>query len=151
AYQTDVLQKDVTLAGPVFAELSVSTSGTDSDWIVKLIDVYPDDHPDPNSNPTGVRRGGYQQLVRGEVMRGRFRNSFEKPEPFTPGEPAAVEFKLPDVCHTFQKGHRIMVQVQSTWFPLVDRNPQAFVKPVDAKETDFQRSTQRVYRSSEFP
>ena len=150
-YETDVLQKDITLAGPILADLHVSTSGTDSDWIVKLIDVYPNDHPDPNPNPTGVRLGGYQQLVRGEVMSGRFRNSFEKPEPFTPGQPAAIKFKLPDVCHTFQKGHRIMVQVHSSWFPLVDRNPQTFVDKFRAKESDFQRATQRVYRSKERP
>ncbi len=150
-YETDVLPKDVTLAGPIVADLHVSTTGSDSDWIVKLIDVYPNDHPDPNPNPTGVRMGGYQQLVRGEVMCGRFRNSFEKPEPFTPGQPAVVKFKLPDVCHTFQKGHRIMVQVQSSWFPLVARNPQTFVDTFRAKESDFQRATQRVYRSKELP
>ena len=101
-YETDVLDEDVTLAGPIDADLHVSTTGTDSDWIVKLIDVYPDDYPDPNPNPTGVRMGGYQQLVRGDVMRGKFRNSFEKPEPFTPGKPTAVKFTLPDVCHTFR-------------------------------------------------
>ena len=150
-YETDVLQQDVTLAGPLVADLHVSTTGTDADWIVKLIDVYPSDHPDPIPNPTGVRMGGYQQLVRGEVLRGRFRNSFEKPEPFTPGEPTAVKFKLPDVCHTFRPGHRIMVQVQSSWFPLVDRNPQSFVDASSAKEADFQRATQRVYRSGKLP
>lgn len=150
-YETDVLQKDITLAGPVLADLHVSTTGTDSDWIVKLIDVSPNNRPDPSPNPTGVRLGGYQQLVRGEVMRGRFRNSFEKPEPFTPGQPAAVKFKLPDVCHTFRKGHKMMVQVQSSWFPLVDRNPQTFVDPYTAKESDFQKATQRVHRSQELP
>ncbi|MBI3861420.1 MAG: CocE/NonD family hydrolase [Planctomycetia bacterium] len=150
-YETDVLQYDVTLAGPIVADLCVSTTGTDSDWIVKVIDVYPVDHPDPSPNPTGVRMGGYQQLVRGDVLRGRFRNSFEKPEPFTPGQPAAVKFKLQDVYHTFSKGHRIMVQVQCSWFPLVDRNPQTFVSPINAKESDFQKTTQRVYRSRKFP
>lgn len=149
-YETDVLQQDVTLAGPIVADLFVSTTGTDSDWIVKLIDVYNSDQPDPSPNPTGVRMGGYQQLVRGDVMCGRFRNSFEKPDPFTP-EPASVKFKLPDVCHTFQKGHRIMVQVQSSWFPLVARNPQTFVDPFSARESDFQRATHRVYRSSKLP
>ena len=150
-YETDVLTKDITLAGPIVADLHVSTTGSDSDWIVKLIDVYPNDHPDPIPNPTGVRMGGYQQLVRGEVLCGRFRNSFAKPEPFAPGQPAAIKFKLPDVCHTFQKGHRIMVQVQSSWFPLVARNPQSFVDPFSAKESDFQSATQRMYRSKEFP
>lgn len=150
-YETEILQKDVTLTGPIFADLYVSTTGTDSDWIVKLIDVYPNDHPDPSPNPTGVRMGGYQQLVRGDVMRGRFRNSFEKPEPFTPGKPAVVKFKLQDICHTFQKGHKMMVQVQSSWFPLVDRNPQTYIDPFIAKASDFQRTTQRVYRSIELP
>ncbi len=150
-YQTDVLPEDVTIAGPIQAELHVSTTGTDADWVVKLIDVYPDDYPDPNPNPTGVRMGGYQQLVRGDVMRGKFRHSFEKPEPFTPGKPARVAFTLQDSYHTFRSGHRIMVQVQSSWFPLVDRNPQTFVDIYSAKESDFHRATQRVYRSKEMP
>jgi putative CocE/NonD family hydrolase len=148
-YETDVLAEDVTLAGPLDAELHLATSGTDADWVVKLIDVYPDDYPDPDPNPAGVRLGGYQQLVRGDVMRGKFRNSFEKPEPFTPGEPAAVKFRLQDIYHTFRTGHRIMVQVQSSWFPLVDRNPQTFVDIYSARESDFRKATQRVYRSRE--
>jgi putative CocE/NonD family hydrolase len=124
SYETDPLEADVTLVGPLTADLHVSTSGTDSDWIVKLVDVYPGDAPDPEPNPTNARMGGYQQLVRAEVMRGKFRNSLETPEPFTPGEPTAVRFTLPDVYHTFRRGHRIMVQVQSSWFPLVERNNQ---------------------------
>jgi putative CocE/NonD family hydrolase len=150
-YEADVLEHDVTLVGPVAVELHVSTSGTDSDWIVKLIDVYPNDYPDPTPNPTGVRLGGFQQLVRGDVMRGKVRNSFEKPGPFVPGKPTAVKFALPDVYHTFRSGHKIMVQVQSSWFPLVDRNPQSFVDIYSAKESDFQKATQRVYRSRELP
>jgi putative CocE/NonD family hydrolase len=150
-YAGDVLAEDVTLAGPIQADLYVSTSGTDADWIVKLIDGYPDDYPDPNPNPTGVRMGGYQQLVRGDVMRGKFRNSLEKPEPFTPGQPTRVKLTLQDVNHTFRTGHRIMVQVQSSWFPLVDRNPQTFVDIYRAKEGDFHKATQRVYRSAELP
>jgi putative CocE/NonD family hydrolase len=150
-YQTDVLEGDVTLAGPLKAELRVSTTGTDSDWIVKLIDVYPNDYPDPNPNPAGVRMGGYQQLVRGDVIRGKFRDSLEKPEPFEPGKPTTVNFTIPDLCHTFRPGHRIMVQVQSTWFPLVDRNPQTFCDIYQAKPSDFERATQRVYRSRELP
>jgi putative CocE/NonD family hydrolase len=150
-YETDVLTKAITLAGPLEVELHVSTTGSDSDWIVKLIDVYPSDYADPSPNPTGVKMGGYQQLVRGELMRGRFRNSLEKPEPFEPGRPTAVRFKLPDVCHTFRAGHRIMVQVHSTWFPLVERNPQTFVDIARAKEADFRKATQRVYRSKEMP
>jgi putative CocE/NonD family hydrolase len=150
-YETDALDQDVTIAGPVQVQLHVSTTGTDSDWVAKLIDVYPDDYPDPNPNPTTVRMGGYQQLVRGDVMRGKFRNSFEKPEPFSPGQPTAVSFKMQDSYHTFRTGHRIMVQVQSSWFPLVDRNPQTFVDIYQAKESDFQKATQRVYRSKEMP
>jgi putative CocE/NonD family hydrolase len=150
-YKADVLKKDFTIAGPIEVELQVSTSGTDSDWIVKVIDVYPDDSPDPNPNPTGARMGGYQQLVRGEVMRGKFRNSFEKPEAFTPNQPTSIKFALLDICHTFRKGHRLMVQVQSTWFPLVDRNPQTFVNIYSAKPSDFQKATQRIYHSRDLP
>ena len=150
-YQTGVLEEDVTLAGPLEAELFVSTSGTDADFVIKLIDVYPNDYPDPDPNPTGVKMAGYQQLVRGDVMRGKFRNSFEQPEAFKPEEPTPVKFALPDVCHTFRTGHRIMVQVQSSWFPLVDRNPQTFVDIYSAKESDFRKATQRVYRSAKMP
>jgi uncharacterized protein len=150
-YQTDPLPHDLTVLGPVQARLHVSTSGTDSDWIVKLIDVYPDDFPDPDPNPTRVKMGGYQQLIRGDVMRGRFRNSYEKPEPFIPNEPTTVNFTLNDTCHTFRTGHRLMIQVHSTWFPLVDRNPQTFVNIYEAKESDFQKATQRVYRSKDMP
>jgi putative CocE/NonD family hydrolase len=146
-YQTEVLSEDVTVAGPILAELVASTTGTDADLVVKLIDVYPEDLPDPVPNPTGVRMGGHQQLVRGEVMRGKFRKSFEAPEPFRPGEPTAVSFTLQDVYHTFRPGHRIMVQVQSTWFPLVDRNPQTFVDIYHAKQDDFRKATQRVYHA----
>jgi putative CocE/NonD family hydrolase len=150
-YETQVLDADVTIAGAIDVDLQVSTTGTDSDWIVKLIDVYPDDYPDPKDNPTKVHMGGFQQLVRGDVMRGKFRKSFEKPEPFTPGEPDQVRFTLPDTYHCFRSGHRIMVQVQSTWFPLVDRNPQKFVDIYAASEADFQTATQRVYRSPARP
>jgi putative CocE/NonD family hydrolase len=146
-YETGVLDNDVTVAGPIAVDLNVSTTGTDSDWVVKLIDVYPNDHPDPEPNPTGVRMGGYQQLVRGDVFRGKFRNSFEKPEPFVPGKPAEIKFKMQDICHTFRNGHRIMVQVQSSWFPLIDRNPQKFVDIYSAEAADYQKATQRVFRS----
>jgi hypothetical protein len=148
-YQTPVLEEDLAIAGPIPVELQVSTSGSDADWVVKLVDVYPDDYPDPSPNPTGVRMGGYQQMVRGDVMRGKFRNSFEKPEPFTPERPTAVRFTLGDVCHVFRAGHRIMVQVQSSWFPLVDRNPQTFVDIYAAKAADFRKATERVYHSRE--
>lgn len=144
-YQTAELESDVTIAGSITPTLYVSTTGTDSDWVVKLIDVYPGDFPDPDPNPAGVRMGGYQQLVRGEVFRGKFRNSFEKPEPFEPGKVTRIRYVMPGAHHTFRRGHRIMVQVQSTWFPLVDRNPQTFVDIYNAKESDFQKARQRVY------
>ena len=147
SYETEPLDADVTIAGPIKVSLRASTTGTDSDWVVKLIDVYPGDAPDPEPNPTNARMGGYQQLVRGDVMRGRFRNSFEKPEPFSPGEPTLIPIAIPDTYHTFRTGHKIMVQVQSSWFPLVDRNPQTFVDIYKAKESDFRKATQRVYRS----
>jgi uncharacterized protein len=150
-YETDVLEEDVTVAGQVAADLFVSTTGTDSDWVVKVIDVYPNDHANPNPNPTDVKMGGYQQLVRGDVMRGKFRNSFEKPEAFTPGKPTPVKFALQDIYHTFRTGHRIMIQVQSSWFPLVDRNPQTFTDIYAAKESDFHKATQRVYHTRELP
>ncbi len=148
-YQTPELTEDLTLAGPIDVELFASTSGTDSDFIVKLIDVYPNDYPDLDPNPAGVKMGGYQAMVRGDVFRGRYRNSFEKPEAFKPGEPARIHFTMPDACHTFRPGHRMMIQVQSSWFPLIDRNPQKFVDIYQAKEEDFQKATQRVYHDAE--
>jgi len=154
-YQTEPLEEEVTFSGPIRPVLWVSTTGTDSDWVVKLIDVYPDDSADPKNgddeDDDGESEPGtlsaYQQLVRGEVMRGRFRNSYEKPEPFEPGKPTKVEFVMPDVNHTFRRGHRIMIQVQSSWFPLADINPQKFVDIYTAKPEDFQAATQRVYRA----
>jgi len=147
-YETDALTEDLTLVGPLRAVLHVSTTGTDSDWIVKLVDVYPGDYPDPNPNPADLRLGGYQQLVRGDVFRGKFRNSFERPEAFVPGQVTRIEFTLPDVCHTFRPGHRVMVQVQSTWFPLVDRNPQTFVNIPTAKPDDYRKAVHRLYRAA---
>jgi putative CocE/NonD family hydrolase len=145
AYQTEPLEKDVTIAGPITPVLRVSTSGTDSDFIVKLIDVYPNNSPDPDPNPREVHFGGYQQMVRGEPFRGKFRQSMSRPEPFIPGQPAKIEFAMPDVLHTFKEGHRIMVQIQSSWFPLVDRNPQQFEDIPCAKASDFQKAVERVY------
>ena len=150
-YQTPPLTEDTTLAGPIEVELFVSTTGTDADWVVNVIDVYPDDFPDPDPNPTEVKMGGYQQLVRGEPFRGKFRNSFEKPEPFEPGKLSKIQFTMPDVLHTFRPGHRIMVQVQSTWFPLVDRNPQTFCDIYTADESAFKKQTHRVYRAADHP
>ncbi len=149
-YETPVLPQNVTVAGPITATLYVSTSGTDSDYVVKVIDVFPNDTPDHEPNPTGVKMGGYQMLVRGEPMRARFRNSFEKPEAMIPNKISKVEFTMPDVNHSFLKGHKIMVQIQSTWFPLVDRNPQKFVDIYKATEADFQKATQRIYRSGPY-
>ncbi len=150
-FTTDVLPKGLTIAGPILASLIVSTTGTDADFIVKVIDVYPNDYPDPVPNPMAVKMGGYQQLVRGDVMRGKFRKSFEKPEAFGPGEPTAVNFALPDVYHTFRAGHRLMVQIQSSWFPLVDRNPQTFLDISRAKESDYRKSIHRVYYRTDRP
>jgi uncharacterized protein len=144
-YQTTVLENDLTLAGPIQAALYVSTTGTDSDWIVKVIDVFPDSNV---VSKTGKAMGGYQMHVRSEIIRGRYRNSFEKPEPFKPGEPTKISLTLQDVLHTFKKGHRVMVQVHSTWFPLADRNPQKYVKNIFfADEDDFRTETHRVHRS----
>ncbi|MBZ5622939.1 MAG: CocE/NonD family hydrolase [Acidobacteriia bacterium] len=147
-YQTHELTGDVTLCGPLTPSLWVSTTGTDSDWVVKLIDVYPEDYPNPDPNPTGLHMGGYQQLVRGEIFRGKFRNGFSKPEPFVPGKLEKVEYAMPDINHCFRQGHRIMVQIQSSWFPLADRNPQKFVDIYNAKAGDFVKATERVYRSA---
>ena len=151
SYQTPVLQEDITFTGPLNADLWVSTTGTDADFVVKLIDVFPDSSAQPQGMETSVPLSGYQMLVRGEVLRGRFRNSFETPEPFTPGKITRVRFELPDVAHTFKKGHRIMVQVQNSWFPLVDRNPQKFVDIYSCSESDFQKATQRIYHSAAHP
>jgi len=165
-YETPVLQEDVTIAGPISPRLFVSTSGTDSDWDVKLIDVYPTDIPDskldatrpedrdkPRTDvpPPSFTMAGYQQLVRGEPFRGKFRRSWEKPEPFTPGKVEELNFTIQDVNHTFRRGHRIMVQIQSSWFPLTDRNPQTFVNIPDAKPADFVKATERVYHSKSQP
>ncbi len=147
-YESDVLEEDITLSGPIIADLFVSTTGTDADWVVKLIDVYPGDVPDNRPNPCDVRLGHFQMLVGADVFRGKYRKSFEKPEPFIPDEIAEITYDLRDKCHTFKKGHRILVQVQSTWFPVIDRNPQKFVDIYHAKESDFKKATHKVYRSS---
>ena len=115
------------------------------------MDAYPGDFPNPDPNPGGVKLGGYQQLVRGDVFRGKFRNSFQKPEPFEPGKVTKIEFTMPDICHTFRRGHRVQVQVQSSWFPLVDRNPQTFVNIPTAKSEDFRKATHRIYRGADAP
>jgi uncharacterized protein len=148
-FETDTLTEDLVLAGEIMAKLKVALTGTDADFVVKLIDVYPDNHPNYEHNPKNIVMAGYQQLVRAEVFRGRFRNSFEKPEPFKPNKVANVEFPLQDILHTFKKGHRIMIQIHSTWFPYIDRNPQKYVDNIFlAEQEDFIKSEIRVYGSS---
>lgn len=151
-FETEVLTEDITLTGPIQVKFVASTSGTDADFVVKVVDVYPDNTPTPKDlEERLIWLGGYQQLVRAEILRGRYRNSFEKPEPFLPDEPTPVQYTLPDVCHTFKKGHRLMVQVQSTWFPLVDRNPQRFIDPYTCSPNDYRKATIRVYHTPQKP
>ena len=151
-YQTEILEEDLTLAGPITADLWVSTSGSDADFVVKVIDVLPGKIHEDDEGRLDPELGGYQMLVRGEVMRARFRNSYETPEPFEPGRVTRVRFTLHDLLHTFKRGHRLMVQVQSTWFPFIDRNPQRYVPNIfKATGNDFIKATHRVYRSPEHP
>ena len=141
-WQTEPLKDDLKIAGDITAELHASTTGTDSDWVAKLIDVYPESYPE------NAALAGCELMVASEIMRGRFRESFEKPKPIVPGEAELYRIDLHSTDHAFLRGHRIMVQVQSTWFPVYDRNPQTFVEnPYQAKETDYRAATQRVYRS----
>ena len=150
-FETPVLEDDICVAGPVIADLLVSISTTDADFVVKLIDVFPDNFKYPDTmtgNEKEYPMGGYQMLVRGEIIRGKFRNSFEKGEPFLPGKVTEVKWALPDVAHTFQKGHRMMIQVQSSWFPLADRNPQQFLDIYKANDSDFIKSTIRIYHEA---
>jgi putative CocE/NonD family hydrolase len=142
-YRSGVLRAPVTIAGPITADLYVSTSGTDADFVVKVIDVYP-------ANAAG-KMAGYENLLRAEVMRAKFRDSYENPQPLTPGAVTHVAFEMTDLLHTFRPGHRIMVQVQSSWFPLVDRNPQTFVDIYRAVPEDFQKATIRIYHSPSYP
>ena len=151
SFETDILSEDLVLAGPVLADLLVNISTTDADFVIKIIDVFPDGFSYPNdvSQPNrGVGgsypMGGYQMLVRGEIMRGKFRNSFETPVPFKPGKSENVKFELPDLAHTFKKGHRLMIQIQSSWFPLADRNPQQFLNIYEADEKDFIKSNIKI-------
>jgi putative CocE/NonD family hydrolase len=146
-YLGKVLKKEITIVGPIEVDIFVSTTGTDSDWIVKLIDVFPDDTP----RAKDAVMGGFQMLLRGEIMRSKFRNSYENPEPMEPGKITNIHFTMNDVNHTFKKGHKIMVQIQSSWFPLFDRNPHKFIDIYKAKESDYQKAAQRIYISKEFP
>lgn len=154
-YQSPVLKEDLTIGGPVIAELHAGISTTDADFVVKLIDVFPDSLSfsrvdiyavDEGNKPYPM--GGYQMLVRGEIFRGKFRNSFEKPQPFEPGKPEIIRFSTTDVAHTFKRGHRVMIQIQSSWFPLSDRNPQKFTDIYTCEDADFQKSTIRIYREA---
>jgi putative CocE/NonD family hydrolase len=156
-YESEPLTEDVTVAGPVKPMLKIASTGTDSDFDVKLIDVYPEDYKDPNAEQSQGKRvtgapevfmQGYEMLVRGEPFRAKFRNSWEKPEPLVPGKVTSVSFTMQDVNHTFLKGHRIMVQVQSSWFPLVDRNPQVFMDVYKAKPEDFKKATETVFHEA---
>ena len=157
-YETDPLTEDMTIAGPISAHLQVASSATDSDFDVKLIDVYPGNYPDPDPSRDGnkhiqsvlpVHMGGYEQLLRGEPFRAKFRSSWEKPEPLTPGKTTAINFTMPDLYHTFRRGHRIMVQVESSWFPLTDRNPQTFTDIPYAKPGDFQKATEQIFHQKD--
>ena len=148
-FETDVLAEDVTLAGDILAKLQVATTGTDADWIVKVVDVFPNDEPETKEVQPYLKMSNYHMMVRSEVMRGRFRNSFVNPQPFVANEKTPVNVKLQDVFHTFKKGHKIQIQVQSTWFPLIDLNPQTFVPNIFyAKPEDFKKQTHRVYSDS---
>lgn len=144
-YQTPLLTEDLTVAGTATADLMVSISSTDADFVVKIIDVFPDDFK--YSDHDHYTMNGYQMMLRGEIMRGKFRNSFEKPEAFIPGKPTQVKFALPDIAHTFKKGHRLMIQIQSSWFPLADRNPQKYTDIYHAKQEDFQKATIKVFNN----
>jgi putative CocE/NonD family hydrolase len=153
-FETEILQNDITLAGPVIADLKVSLSTTDADFVVKIIDVFPDDFKyDSTYCCKGVKNetemSGYQMLVRGEIMRGRYRNSFEKPEAFKPNTIETVKFELPDVAHTFKKGHKLMIQIQSSWFPIFDRNPQQFVDIYKCNDSDFIESEIKIFHQSD--
>ena len=151
-FETEVLTEDITLSGELEANLFVSTDQTAADWVVKLIDVYPDNEANNEHTPKDVKLAGYQQMVRSEVIRGRYRNSYEKPEPFVPNKVSKVTLPLQDVLHTFKKGHKIMIHVQSTWFPLIDRNPQKYVKNIfKADDKDFIKAKHTVYFSKEYP
>lgn len=148
-FETEVLNEDITLAGEIVAKLQVSTTGTDADWVVKVIDIFPNDEPETKEVAPYLKMSNYHMMVRSEVMRGRFRNSFSKPEPFVVNEKTPVNIKLQDVFHTFKKGHKIQIQVQSTWFPFIDLNPQTFVDNIFyAKPEDFKKQTHRIYNDS---
>jgi putative CocE/NonD family hydrolase len=158
-YQTAPLTEDVTVVGPIKPRLKIASTGTDSDFIVKLIDVYPEDYKEPGEEKEGKRvtaglpviMQGYQMMIRGEPFRAKFRNSWENPEPLTPGKVTDIDFTMQDINHTFLKGHRIMVQIQSSWFPLIDRNPQTFIDIYKAKPEDFHTATETIFHQADAP
>jgi putative CocE/NonD family hydrolase len=146
SWETDILTKDITVSGNLLADIFASTTGTDADWIVKLIDVYPDDFPE---NP---RLGGYQLMIANDVFRGRFRESYSTPESVNPNQVYEYKIDLHSINHVFKTGHKIMIQIQSTWFPLIDRNPQKYVPSIfEAKESDFTTANHRIHRSIKYP
>jgi putative CocE/NonD family hydrolase len=147
-YRSPAETSDLTVAGPVDVDLFASTTGTDADFVVKVIDVWPSD---AGSNSKGVPMANYEQEVRADIMRGKFRGSYSNPKPFQPGKPTRVHFHLNDLLHTFKPGHRIEVQIQSSWFPLVDRNPNKFEDIYKAQDSDFQKATIKLYRSPRYP
>jgi putative CocE/NonD family hydrolase len=150
-YETAPLTENLTIAGPIDVSLNVATTGTDGDWVVKLIDVYPGNAPDPKPNPNNVRMGHFQMLLAADILRAKFRSSMSVPEPMTPNQPTPLTFTLGDKYHTFSKGHRVMVQIQSSWFPMFDRNPQTFVDIYHAKPSDYQKATHTIFRSASRP
>ena len=147
--QTEELEEDMKMTGPIEAMLKVATTGTSADWVVKLVDVYPEDAENYEETMPHLKMSNYHMMVRSEVMRGRFRNSFEKPEAFEPNKKTDVNLTLQGVNHTFKKGHKVQIQIQSTWFPLIDRNPQIYVDNIfEAEEEDFQKQTHTIYGDS---
>lgn len=148
-FETEILSEDTTLSGEILAKLKVATTGTAADWVVKLVDVFPGDAKDTEETQQYLKMGNYHMMVRSEVMRGRFRNDFSKPEPFVPNQKTNVTLKLQDVHHTFKKGHKIQIQVQSSWFPLIDMNPQTYVPNIfKAQESDYTKQTHKVFEDS---
>lgn len=150
-FETDKLTEDITVLGPVTADLRIAMTGTDADFIVKIIDVYPDTTTSTSPRGQQAVMANYQMLVRGEVLRGKFRNSYSVPEPFVPNVPTDVQVRLPDIAHTFKKGHKIMVQIQHTWFPLVDRNPNQFMDIYKARREDYVINKHTIFVGGQHP
>ena len=149
-FESEVLDNDVTIAGPIIANLFVSTTGTDADFVVKVIDVYPDGMNDPDPNPAQVKMGGYERLVRTEIMRGKFRNSYENPEPFEPNKVSEVKINLNDAFHTFKAGHKIMIQISSSYFPFFDVNPNTFCDIYSADKDKFVKAMIKIYHNKDY-